>query len=76
VNAAAWERAKSLLADAADVPADHRERFVVERCPDRELRRDVLALLGSRATLSDIIAAGFWTLLAYASFGSIRAFQA
>jgi serine/threonine protein kinase/tetratricopeptide (TPR) repeat protein len=58
VNATAWERAKSLLADAADLPPDDRERFVVERCPDPELRREVLELLGSPAPLSDIIAAG------------------
>ena len=58
MNAAAWERAKSLLADAADLPATDRERFVVERCPDLELRREVLELLVSPAPLSDIIAAG------------------
>ena len=58
MNAAAWERAKSLLADAADLPATDRERFVVERCPDLELRREVLELLASPAPLSDIIAAG------------------
>ena len=58
MNAAAWARAKSVLADAADLPATDRERFVVERCPDLELRREVLELLASPAPLSDIIAAG------------------
>ena len=58
MNAAAWERVKSLLADAADLPATDRERFIVERCPDLELRREVLELLVSPAPLSDIIAAG------------------
>src|SRR3954468_14869384 len=58
MNAAAWERAKSLLADAADRPAADRVRFIVERCPDLELRREVLELLTSPAPLSDILAAG------------------
>jgi serine/threonine protein kinase/Tol biopolymer transport system component len=58
MNAAAWERAKSLLADAADLPAADRARFVSERCADLELRREVLALLDTPAPLSDIIAAG------------------
>jgi len=38
MNAAEWARVKSLLADAADLPAGDRERFVVERCSDLELR--------------------------------------
>jgi hypothetical protein len=52
MNAAAWERAKSLLADGAALPATDRERFVVERCSDLELRRDVLELLVSPAPRS------------------------
>jgi serine/threonine protein kinase len=67
MNAEAWARVKSLLADAADLPAPDRERFVVERCPDPELRREVLELLLSPAPLSDIIAAG--TLKAGARLG-------
>ena len=55
MNAAAWARAKSLLADAADLPASDRERFVVDHCPDLELRREVLELLVSPAPLSDIL---------------------
>jgi Tol biopolymer transport system component/predicted Ser/Thr protein kinase len=58
MNAAAWERAKSLLADAAALPATDRERFVVEHCPDLELRREVLELLVSPAPLSDILTVG------------------
>ncbi|PYR82314.1 MAG: hypothetical protein DMF87_01845 [Acidobacteria bacterium] len=58
MKAAAWERAKSVLPDAADLPVADRERFVVERCPDLELRREVLELLVSPALLSDIITAG------------------
>jgi hypothetical protein len=58
MNAAAWERAKSLLAHVADLPAPDRERFVVEACPDLELRREVLELLASPAPLTDIVAAG------------------
>ena len=58
MNAEAWARAKSLLADAAELPASDREQFVVERCPDLELRREVLELLVSPAPLSDILATG------------------
>src|SRR5262245_5895109 len=58
MNAAGWERAKSLLADAAALPDADRERFIVERCPDLELRREVLELLLSPAPLRDIVAAG------------------
>jgi len=58
MNAEAWQRAKSLLADAADLPASDRERFVADRCPDLELRRELLELLASPAPLSDILAAG------------------
>jgi len=58
MNAEAWARAKSLLADAADLPASDREQFVVERCSDLELRREVLELLVSPAPLSDILATG------------------
>jgi len=57
MNAAAWERAKSWLADAADLPASDRERFVADRCPDLELRRELLELLASPAPLSEILAA-------------------
>ncbi len=57
MNRSAWERVKSLLADAADLPAANRERFVAERCPDPELRREVLELLASPAALSGIVSA-------------------
>jgi serine/threonine protein kinase/tetratricopeptide (TPR) repeat protein len=56
MNRSSWDRAKSLLADAADLPAADRERFVVEHCPDPELRREVLELLTSPAALSGIVA--------------------
>ena len=49
MNAEAWQRAKSLLADAADLPASDRARFVADRCPDLELRRELLELLASPA---------------------------
>ena len=58
MNAAEWARAKSLLADAAELPVSDRERFVVEHCPDLELRREVIELLASAAPLSDLLAAG------------------
>jgi serine/threonine protein kinase len=70
MNAAAWERAKSLLADAAVLPAPDRERFVADRCPDLELRREVLELLASPAPLSDILAA--CTLQPWARLGPQR----
>src|SRR5436309_11378056 len=55
MNPSAWNRAKSLLADAADLPAADRERFVAEHCADPELRREVLELLASPAPLSSIV---------------------
>ena len=55
MNRSAWDRVKSLLADAADLPATDRERFIVEHCPDPELRREVLELLTSPAPLSGIV---------------------
>jgi eukaryotic-like serine/threonine-protein kinase len=54
----AWARAKSLLADAADLPAGDRERFVIEHCDDPLMQRDVLDLLASPAPLTNIVAAG------------------
>jgi serine/threonine protein kinase/Tol biopolymer transport system component len=57
MNPSAWKRAKSLLADAADLPAADRDRFVAEHCPDPELRREVLELLASPAPLSGIVSA-------------------
>ena len=57
MNRSAWERAKSLLADAAELPVADRERFVAEHCSDPELRRDVLELLASPASLTGIVAA-------------------
>ena len=57
MNPSDWERAKALLADAAELPEADRERFIVEHCPDLTLRREVLDLLGSPAALSGIVAA-------------------
>jgi serine/threonine protein kinase len=51
-----WERAKPLLADAAELPAADRAAFVVEHCADPELRREVLEMLASPAPLSGILA--------------------
>ena len=56
MNPAAWDRAKSLLADAAALPAAERERFVMEHCPDPALRRELLELLASPAPLTGIVA--------------------
>ena len=56
MNAADWERAKSLLADAANLPDTDRKQFIIERCPDGDLRRELLELLVSPAPLSEIIA--------------------
>ena len=57
MNRSAWERAKGLLADAAELPAAERDRFVAEHCPDLALRRELLELLASPAALSGIVAA-------------------
>ena len=56
MNPSVWERAKALLAEAATLPAADRERFVIEHCPDPELRREVLELLDSPAPLTGIVA--------------------
>jgi Tol biopolymer transport system component len=58
MNPADWERAKALLADAADLPVGERERFLHDRCPDVDLRRELLNLLNAPAPLSDIVNAG------------------
>src|SRR5215471_13356654 len=55
MNQSAWDDAKSLLADAAALPAAERERFVLEHCPDPVLRREVLELLASPAALTGIV---------------------
>ncbi len=58
MNRSAWERAKSLLADASARPADEREQFVLDQCSDPVLRREVLELLASPAPLTDIVTVG------------------
>ena len=40
-----WERVKSLFDGALRRPPSERERFLVERCPDEEIRLEVLSLL-------------------------------
>ncbi len=55
MNRSEWERAKALLADAAELPLADRDRFVSEQCPDLALRREVLELLASPAALSGIV---------------------
>jgi serine/threonine protein kinase len=56
MDARTWARAKSILADAAALPAPDRARFLEERCPEPALRRELLAMLASPAPLSDLIA--------------------
>ena len=56
MNPSVWEHAKVLLAEAATLPTADRERFVIEHCPDPELRREVLELLDSPAPLTGIVA--------------------
>jgi len=58
MNPSAWDRAKSLLAEAAELPPAAREQFVLDRCPDPAMRREMLELFGSPAALSDIVSAG------------------
>jgi Tol biopolymer transport system component/tRNA A-37 threonylcarbamoyl transferase component Bud32 len=58
MNQSMWDRAKSLLADAAILPAVERERFVKNHCSDPLLRGEVLELLASPAPLSGIVSAG------------------
>src|SRR5262245_3970145 len=61
MNAATWARAKQLLADAAERPEAERARYVVDHCPDRALRREILAMLNTPAPFSTIAAAGALT---------------
>src|SRR5213075_1605181 len=56
MNPSEWERAKALLADAADLPEADREPFIAGHCPDLALRREILDLLSSPAALSSIVA--------------------
>jgi Tol biopolymer transport system component/predicted Ser/Thr protein kinase len=54
MNRSTWERLKPLVAEAAERPAAERERFVMERCADPVLQREILDLLASPAPLSSI----------------------
>jgi len=54
---AMWDRAKPLLADAAEQPEADRERYVLNHCPDPELRHEILVMLATPAALSDIVTA-------------------
>ena len=57
MNAGQWERSKSLLAAAEDLPAGERELFVRSRCSDPALLSELLAMLGTPAALSQITGA-------------------
>jgi len=57
MNRAEWQRAKSLLVQAADLPPADREPFITEHCEDPDLRRELLDLLNSPAPLSAIVGA-------------------
>ena len=54
MNADAWARIKSILGDAAELPAAQREAFVTARCDDPDLRREILDLLAAPAVLSGV----------------------
>ena len=45
MNAAQWQEAKALLADALLQPVERRASFLEESCPDPTLRAEILALL-------------------------------
>ena len=55
MDARTWAAAKSLLADAAEIPATDRLRFIEEHCPDPTLRQALIAMLASPAPLSDVL---------------------
>jgi Tol biopolymer transport system component/predicted Ser/Thr protein kinase len=57
MDARTWQTVKEWLAEAANLPAEDRGQFVVEHCPDPELRREILDMLASPAVLSEIISA-------------------
>jgi eukaryotic-like serine/threonine-protein kinase len=55
MDAATWQRAKEWLLEAAKLPDSARAAFLTERCPDETLRRELLEMLTSDATLSGIV---------------------
>jgi serine/threonine protein kinase len=55
MDAQKWANAKSLLADAAALPASARRSFVETHCHDSELLRELLTLLGEPAPLSQLL---------------------
>src|SRR3982751_3934410 len=55
MDARTWEIAKEWLADAAALPEADRAAYLAARCPDEALRRELLEMLASEATLSGIL---------------------
>lgn len=50
-----WEQIKSLFDAARRQPLGERERFLVERCPDEEIRIEVLSLLRNDESAPDFL---------------------
>src|SRR5262245_25574711 len=56
MDARTWAAVKSLLADAAELPAADQPQFIELHCSDPALRAELLAMLASPAPLSAIVA--------------------
>lgn len=50
-----WEQVKSLFDAALKQPPGERERFLIERCPDEEVRVEVLSLLRNDESAPDFL---------------------
>jgi serine/threonine protein kinase/WD40 repeat protein len=55
MEARTWARAKSLLADAAELPAADQRQYIEQHCSDPALRAELLAMLATPAPLSAIL---------------------
>src|SRR5262245_30176230 len=56
MDARAWEAAKDLLTQVADLAPAERRAHIEQRCADPALRAELLALLDSPAALSNVVA--------------------
>jgi serine/threonine protein kinase len=55
MDARTWQTVKEWLADARELPEPERASFIAQRCPDEELRSEVLKMLASDSSLSGIV---------------------
>jgi serine/threonine protein kinase len=55
MDAQTWQRAKAWLIEAAALPESERAAFLAQRCPDTEVRRELLDMLASEDALTGIV---------------------